>query len=430
MMVLFDITHEIFDLIYNLFLFQIIRSFLPFRGRLPIQIIAFLLLIPISDITIYLKDTINIVGLLIMFFIYIFAFTKGGALPKLSIIMILYPLVVATNYICLYSGRLAWYNLVGIDTNDTVLSSAIYMVSHLPRLFLWFFLWRFCKKRMDDFDNTINRKMWLILDSISGMVFINILMFFTYLPDTTQFNASNAVAGILSLISIITIIGCFYLIVYMVKAIRTDAQLHNLEVEYQYYEDRLKAEERVRALYHDMKNHLLLLKSADRNEGHHETGHDQARTEMTASLLRQIEDYEHYYHTGNAFLDIIVRDKAEKAKAHGIDLSAMLHFEEGRFIAPQDISTIFGNAFDNAIEASLKLPVSERLITAKANSHGGMLSIVIENNAAAVVNPKPDRFLHGFGLKNIRQAVEKYDGQCTDKLVDERFILSIIIPLR
>lgn len=47
---------------------------------------------------------------------------------------------------------------------------------------------------------------------------------------------------------------------------------------------------------------------------------------------------------------------------------------------PLDISTIFGNAIDNAIEASENLPEYKRLITVKAERVRDMLLITIENN--------------------------------------------------
>lgn len=418
MILLLDILHWLINLVYNFYVFMTVKSLLPVRKQLPLQVLAFAGLLPISTIVIYLQDPVNIVGGAIGFFMYVLVFVKGDAISKISTVTIIYPLIVVLNYMCLNSGRIIWYTCLDhLAENGGVLSSIVYTVSYLPRLFLWFGLWRFCKKQMNGIPDLLNRKMWLVLLSIGTAVFICILTVMSYLPDTPELHGANLVAYAISLAGIVTILGCFYLVVYMANAIRTDAQLNNLQMEYQYYEDRLKEEERVRAVYHDLKNHLLVLQAESGSQ------------KMAASILSQIADYENYYQTGNAFLDIIVRDKAEKARQHEIDFSAMLHFGDGGFIDPLDISTIFGNAFDNAIEASRKLPVSRRLITAKANHVHGTLTIVIENNAAPVASIKPDQLLHGFGLKNIRQAVTKYHGHCTDQRTDGRFTLAIIIPL-
>ena len=175
-----------------------------------------------------------------------------------------------------------------------------------------------------------------------------------------------------------------------------------------------------------MKNHLLILQT--------QQAHNAESQQMIASLQEQISAFEDYQHTGNEFLDIIIRDKAKKAKEKNIDFSAVIRFEEIDFIAPLDISTIFGNAIDNALEASLKLPADERVVTVKANRFRDMLSIVIKNNClttedAGLTTTKDDLFLHGFGLKNIRQAVEKYGGQLAIHQEQDSFILKIIIPI-
>lgn len=203
-------------------------------------------------------------------------------------------------------------------------------------------------------------------------------------------------------------------------------QIREMELKYAYYEDKFKDEERVREIYHDLKNHLLILQT--------QQAHNAESQQMIASLQEQISAFEDYQHTGNEFLDIIIRDKAKKAKEKNIDFSAVIRFEEIDFIAPLDISTIFGNAIDNALEASLKLPADERVVTVKANRFRDMLSIVIKNNClttedAGLTTTKDDLFLHGFGLKNIRQAVEKYGGQLAIHQEQDSFILKIIIPI-
>ena len=122
------------------------------------------------------------------------------------------------------------------------------------------------------------------------------------------------------------------------------------------------------------------------------------------------------------------------AKEKQIDFQAVIRFEAGSFMEPLDISTIFGNALDNAIEASEKVSESMRLITAKASRIHDMLVVAVENNMMLDLpkdakTSKEDIFLHGFGLSNIRKAAEKYDGQCTTKAKDGKFVLKVMIPI-
>ncbi|MFR8010984.1 MAG: ATP-binding protein [Clostridia bacterium] len=207
---------------------------------------------------------------------------------------------------------------------------------------------------------------------------------------------------------------------------RDKVQIAQLQQQYAYYQDKLKDEERIRSIYHDMKNHLLVLESKQNTE---ET------RQMAQELRTQIADYENYIHTGNEFLDIILKDKSEKAREKHIDFSAIVDFEGVDFIEPLDISTLFGNGIDNAIEACEKLREEDRVILVRAGKVQNFVSILIENNCTVEVLPKgkrttkADSLLHGFGLSNMQKAAEKYGGTCTTKQVDGKFILKILLPV-
>lgn len=196
--------------------------------------------------------------------------------------------------------------------------------------------------------------------------------------------------------------------------------------QFAYYREKLRDEERVRSVYHDMKNHLLVLQRQI----------DSKETEnMVKNLQSQIEMYEDYVHTGSDILDIILKEKTALAKEKQTVLSVAADLGDMNFIEPLDISTIFGNGLDNAIEASEKLSPDKRVILVKAGKLRDFFSVLIENNcvqehvSTKSRAAKQDNFLHGFGLSNMRQAVEKYDGQLTTKCENGKFTLKILIPI-
>ena len=114
----------------------------------------------------------------------------------------------------------------------------------------------------------------------------------------------------------------------------------------------------------------------------------------------------------------------------------VIDFNNINFIETLDISTIFGNALDNAIEGVEKLPEEKRVIFVKAGKVNDFLSIVIENNYNPKIKlenkrtTKKDNFLHGYGIQNIENAVEKYNGTCTITKENEKFALKILIPIK
>ncbi len=177
--------------------------------------------------------------------------------------------------------------------------------------------------------------------------------------------------------SIFSSIGSMYLASYIYNSMQTAYHVEEMEKQHRYYEDLLREEERVRSIYHDMKNHLLVPEAASSDS--------QLVRQSIEELSGQISSYEDIY-TGNRSLDVILRDKARKARALDIDFGAVVRFEDGDFLDPIDISSIFGNALDNAIEACERLPQEERMITIKTSRIRDMLVIAVENNAASRIN--------------------------------------------
>ena len=400
-----------------LILYQILKLFFPMRGALPFRIMAFFPCHFIIEALILPQDIVRMAFFFVCFLVYINLFYKGNIVKKTSVTIILYPMIAALNYFVFDIGTHIISTLpVQTDMYSKLLRGVLSLGLQTP---LWIIIWRINKKRFINFVDLLNTKMWLVLDGISAAVFASLVIVLSFMPDAPQIGYPVALA------SIITVFSCLYLIGYIAESIRMEFQLDSLQKEHQYFEAKLKDEERVRTVYHDMKNHLLLLQAIE---------HTQQANEMLVTMQKQISVYENYHKTGNTFLDIIVKDKAEKAIEYDIDFSVMLHFEDGNFIAPMDISTIFGNAFDNAIEASIKLPSGKRIVTAKANRIQDMFYIVIENNIFIKSNKtlkttKQDKLLHGLGLRNIAQSIKKYDGQYAIKQNKDRFILTIVIPI-
>ena len=274
--------------------------------------------------------------------------------------------------------------------------------------------WRYRFGRKDTLVVSISFSIALAVNMLSAYEYLNLGIL------------SNSLVYIINIFLVVSFVVSFLYskntVCIREQELKKQQTIERMNQQFSYYQERAKDEERVRALYHDMKNHLLILERQNSAE----------TKQMVSDLRRRISDYEEYIHTGNEFLDVIIHDKAKKAKEQQINFSAVLHFEDGGFIEPMDLSTIFGNALDNAIEASVKLPPEQRLITVKARSIHDVLMIVFENYAAAGRKngtSKEDGFLHGFGIPNIQKAVEKYNGECVIRQEDGKFVMKNIIPL-
>lgn len=295
---------------------------------------------------------------------------------------------------------------------------AIALVARLLILGIVYLLLKNFKYKMQMKDSIILTLVFLIAFAIVVFTVFNLLN----LERTADFTLYIS-SGVLATIFFIIFMYSKNILYLREQEQRDKVQIAQLQQQYAYYQDKQKDEERIRSIYHDMKNHLLVLESSQRTE---------ATRQMAQELRSQIADYENYIHTGNSFLDIIIKDKAEKAREKHIDFSAFIDFGGIDFIEPLDISTLFGNGIDNAIEASEKLPEEQRVILVKAGKVQDFVSILIENNCADEIHAdghttKADKFLHGFGISNMKKAAEKYGGTCTTTQANGKFTLKILL---
>jgi len=122
--------------------------------------------------------------------------------------------------------------------------------------------------------------------------------------------------------------------------------------------------------------------------------------------------------TGNKMTDAILNSKIGLARERGIEVKAEVQIMTALTTPEIDLCIIIGNLFDNAMEASLALPESERLIrvymTVKQNNQ---LYISFTNFTATKKLTKTNgRFKttkgkgHGFGLVRIDHIVERHSG--------------------
>lgn len=423
-----DMIGELFYWGYVIVFFWMIHTFLPVRKNWPVRILAFWLCNWLASVIIYSNDIAGILGALLGFGAYIVVFHQGRWIEKVTAVLVFYPALIAVNYLMMDIGSRCFFGTTGAPVSSSLgwtqeqhlISTAIYTASLLLRLLFWLGAWLLLKKYLRGIASNLTVKMWLIVDMLMLASFVAIFTIIYFMPRNTVIVYPICGASLFSSF------GCIYLASYISTSVQTAYHAQELEMRQAYYSDRLRSEERVRSIYHDLKNHLLVLQT--------QTGNGHMVQESARELQSQIEEYENYQHTGNEFLDMIIRDKARAAREKQIDFCARLLFEDGGFIEPLDISTIFGNAIDNAIEASEKLPEERRMITVKADRIRDMLVIIVENymlSGTAVFGntTKQDAFMHGFGIPNIKKAVERYGGQCIVKTEDEMFLLKIIIPI-
>lgn len=163
-------------------------------------------------------------------------------------------------------------------------------------------------------------------------------------------------------------------------------------------------------LYHDMNNHYLVL------QGYlSDAKYDKAMAYL--NLLSKDYQKSPEKWTGIQVLDMLLNYKKRIAEEKGIDVSissglGTLPFSEKETIA------LFGNALDNAIEACEKVAPGKRFVRVNLRWVQQMTFIEIANayvpddqtRKGVLVSTKPDKAMHGLGIKGMKLIIEKYGG--------------------
>ena len=185
----------------------------------------------------------------------------------------------------------------------------------------------------------------------------------------------------------------------------------------------------IRGWRHDYRNHIQLLKT------YAAEGNLAAIRSYLDELDTDLSTIDTVVHTGNKMLDAILNSKILLAKGKDIPVKCEANIKMLLTTPDLDLCIIIGNLFDNAIEASLKLPAEERLIRVYMEIKGQQLYLSFTNFTATGKMSKQDgRFTtskgqgHGFGLVRIDNIVERYGGYISRNSEDGAFTTEILLP--
>ncbi len=208
-----------------------------------------------------------------------------------------------------------------------------------------------------------------------------------------------------------------------------DALQHILDQQYENYRVRQESINLVNQKYHDLKHQIALLRS--------QIGRGKA-TAYLDQLEDEIRTYEAQNKTGNEVLDTILTGKSLYCQQHGITMTVVADGHALDFMNVMDLSALFGNALDNAIEAAEQVePAEQRLIQLSVSRQKGFVKLQFRNrypsgetiSGTLPETTKRDKRYHGYGLKSIRSTVEKYGGSLAVHGENGWFEVGILIPV-
>ncbi len=185
----------------------------------------------------------------------------------------------------------------------------------------------------------------------------------------------------------------------------------------------------IRGWRHDYRNHIQTMKAYAAAENW-----DAIRRYLDL-LDDDLTTVDSVIKTGNPMTDAILNSKISLAKSKNIQVDADAHIPLKLKSSEIDLCCIIGNLFDNAIEASMKLPEEQRVIRVYMDMRNTQLYISFTNlTAGKKMKKEGGRFRstkgegHGFGLVRIDAIVERLEGYISRNSEDGAFTTEILLP--
>lgn len=176
-------------------------------------------------------------------------------------------------------------------------------------------------------------------------------------------------------------------------------------------------------LYHDLHNHIEAIYQCLTR------GNIQEAVQYCKELRTPVREISQTVWTGDKAIDYLISSKIALAVQEHIQTKVNVEYPRNTNIRSVDLTTILGNLLENALEAAETVPERLRFLHLTVRRINAMLIIKVENGYSEaptqkngnLLTSKIDKDFHGWGLKSVQTAAERYDGAVNIDYVDGIF---------
>ena len=232
-------------------------------------------------------------------------------------------------------------------------------------------------------------------------------------------NLTSIPAHLLPFVWFVGTFSTYYVILRLIQENQRTAELQKrLEIsdyqasmqheQYNRLKNNIEENEKTR---HNLKHSLLMLK------GYAENSAFEQINGCLSACLQSTESDRALPLCSNTAIDAIAQHYASLARQNAIDLRIDIKLPEPLLFSEGDLCVVFGNLFENAVEACLRQSGPNRFISVKLGVSGkGSEVISIKNSYDHIICKKDGVFMsskrdaQGIGIHSVRRITEKYSG--------------------
>ncbi len=421
-MQIFDVVDYLTIPIYVMSIYFLFTSFVYKVKNKRDEIIAYTIF-GILQIVVLLLTTIPIIKLIFSIGAFIILSFNYDMNMKKRIIIVTYVIMIILAIEMLLT-LIVISNDIDLFNNYTVEFGGFIVFERVSMLIVAYFINRI-KRKNDGTDNLPIYHYFYKLLTLIGVLFL-------YLTSVNK----NELSDFEILFNSFTMISVVVLFITYDKKMQDFMELYiqskiikeqNLSYEKQ-NEIRKDYEVNIRNTKHDIKNHLIALKSLNQNNN---TEID----DYIDSMLNKIELDNNYVNSGNFVVDSLINFKMQKLYDTKVNTHIKVNIPTEINISPYDLTVILGNLLENAIDAVLKCK-DEKKLSIIINYDKGNYTIMIDNtyfgkiitNGDRYKTTKKDKNLHGLGIESVKKTLEKYNTNLVLNHTDNMFSAFVSIP--
>lgn len=200
-----------------------------------------------------------------------------------------------------------------------------------------------------------------------------------------------------------------------------------LKKQLDYYKNIDFLDTEIRKFRHDIKNHFICMEALIQN----------GKTEELEKYFRELQDsfsfQEKMYLSGNDIIDAILHHELRQTCQQEVKVTVYGNLPKIQTVTAMDLCTIFSNLLSNAITAANQCACEKKEAQIVLHFSGGssFFSIEMTNSALGEVKKgkrNQDRN-HGYGVRKIKDVVEKYNGGFERKIEQGMMIIKVYLPI-